>query len=235
MDFERQLSAFQSEMTKRLDELETKISIITDVSQPPLPIDSSLLATASTSSIQAIEAQPPAPEIDWDSFAKLFETNPEDAVLEVISVIRSSLARKASTRRVIEKANNQYVDQSFQRVSTQMSAIVNQMVLKNHNHLEGEIAEVIQEVDKLKDHMAHEFGEIWALIDDIRRQKAELESESSYPSMFFHGDSQRSRSVTASRRAATLPRSSPRLRGRKKPSSTAKPLAFTLHGTTLCD
>ena len=232
MDFERQLSAFQSEMTKRLDELETKISVLTDLSQTSMSLDSALLAVTSTSSLQL--EPPPNPEVDWDSFASTFQTNPEDAVLEIISHIRNSLARKASTRRVIEKANNQYVDQSFQRVSTQMSATVNQRVLKNHNQLECEIAEVIQEVDKLKDHMAHEFGEIRALIAEIRQQKQAMGADGDYSLLYYRNGTQRARSIVA-RRTSVMRSNPPLLRGRKKSTATAKALAFTIHGTTLRD
>ena len=236
MDFEKELSAFQSEMNARLDYLDVKISTMADMSAAVGPADQGTVGAAlgSASSVGACDLPPP-PEIDWDNFAELIKSNPEDAVMDIIYYIRTSLARKASTKRLIEKANCQYVDQSFQRVSTQLTALINQKVLQNHNQLESEINDVIGEVDKLRDYMAHEFGELRLLIEEIKQQKDELEREGDYPGPVYC-DSHKTKANAIKRAEASGPlrrANPPLLRMRRTVHAASKPFAFTLNGIGL--
>ena len=171
---EQQIDEFINSMNARIAEIENKAAdVIPGFSQ------GNLVRQMSISSIGTNGVIPEKQEMDWDQFNELIETNPEDAIIEMINYLRVSLERKASTKRLTEKANSSYVDSSFQRVSTQLTAMINQSILKNHNIVENEVSNIMMEIDNLKDMMSHEFDELRMMIADCKKLKETFKQKES--------------------------------------------------------
>jgi hypothetical protein len=165
------LFAMRDSMTERLNALEAQVDVIDET----LHGDEAQILGADifrqTKSLEDVDTV----QIPWGDFPDMVKERPQEAISLVIQHIRTSLSTKAMTKKLIEKANCQYVDSSFQRVSTQLTALINQRVLQNHNQLEKEINDLIHETEVLKDNMAHQFAEIRGLIQECREQKEEME------------------------------------------------------------
>ncbi|KAH0794446.1 hypothetical protein GPJ56_001739 [Histomonas meleagridis] len=213
---------FQEETNQKLDQIEAEINSYSKA----LGI-SSESSVKSTSSICS-DIGPPS-EIDWDVFSIKVQADPDAAITEIITYLRSALAQKASSRSIIEKANCKYVDSTFQRVSTQLTAYVNQKVLNNHNQLMSEINNTIHEIDLLKEHMTHEFAEIHALINECFQEKERIQRESDLnPNYLYYHERQR-HIINRNLVQNTMRRySGPLLRDRKDIKKEAKSLSFTL-------
>ena len=147
---EQQIDELTKSMNENINELESRANnILPNLAQPDIQPQLSSFSFDQTIDIS------PDEEIDWDIFKEMIDTNPEEAVLDVINYIRCSLNKKTSAKRLIEKANRQYVDNSFQRVATQQTAKINQSIIKNHNDIKTEIEKIKMEIDDLKDTITH--------------------------------------------------------------------------------
>jgi hypothetical protein len=119
----------------------------------------------------------PIPVIEslgWDEILPLFETSPQDAVSEMINYIHVRLSERVNTKRLIEKANQHYVDMSFQRLSTQLTALTNQKVLINRNDIDAQIGEFLKEIDAFRDSISHEFADIKSTIHELLREQEDV-------------------------------------------------------------
>jgi hypothetical protein len=153
----------------RLDELEEQVSMMHSNLSGQIGLSGSCLFwSQSMSSLPMLEPISPEKEMSIDEFAAQYHENAETAVLSLVTQIRTQLATRVPTRRLIEKSNAQYVDTSFQRVSTRLTALVNQKVTARHYQLESELSSVIAEIDGLRDHVVHELADIRAIIQDCK-------------------------------------------------------------------
>ncbi|OHT12280.1 hypothetical protein TRFO_17968 [Tritrichomonas foetus] len=222
---EEQIDEFLKSMNAKINDIETKACDM-------LPGFSQLGAIAnqsSFSSVGTIVDIPPPQEIDWNRFGELIESNPEDAVFDLINYLRGNLARKASTKRLIEKANSQYVDSSFQRVSTQLTAMINQSILQKHNILEAEISNILLEIEDLKDEISHEFDEIRQMIVECKKQKENTKKEDIYQTTFYQGQQRnRYRPNSSFNSSPSQSITKPMIRPRKMASTPMKNFSVTV-------
>lgn len=169
-------------------------------------------------------------EVDWDVLTLMIDNNPEEAIKQVINVIRGRLAKKANTKRIIEKANNQYIDSSFLRVSTQLTAKINQRVVNIHTKIQNDVQDIITEVDHLQDHMSQEFGEIRSLINQCYEKKEEAEREA----MFSQDQKRATSSMKRNKPNVPLIRRSntPLLRSKKSGRKANSNISLALKGST---
>ncbi|KAK8898942.1 hypothetical protein M9Y10_001234 [Tritrichomonas musculus] len=176
---EQQIDELTKSMNENINELESRANnILPNLAQPDIQPQLSSFSFDQTIDIS------PDEEIDWDIFKEMIDTNPEEAVLDVINYIRCSLNKKTSAKRLIEKANRQYVDNSFQRVATQQTAKINQSIIKNHNDIKTEIEKIKMEIDDLKDTITHEFDEIKQMIADCRKTRDDAKNEDIYQTTY---------------------------------------------------
>ena len=173
-ELEKQIEEFTHSMNFRFSDLESRLSDLIPIANSHSVIQ---LQISNMSLTQVEMPETTDDPIDWDKFSDLIQTNPEDAILDMINFLRGQLNKKASTKRLIEKANSQYVDTSFQRVSTQLTAMINQSILKNHNHLVAEISDIQLEIDDLQSTISQEFEEIKQMIADCRKTKEEVKKD----------------------------------------------------------
>ena len=183
MTLAHHLASIQEDFNRKLDELELKLINLTDTTLPPIiSIDHPLDTNQSFRSVSSIGSS------DQDNFIEQFitdlpekfNTNAEDTFSDIILIIRRNLAKKANTKRLIEKSNSQYVDLSFQRTSTQLTALVNQKIFQEHTELEEEILNISTNLDKLKEHMIYEFNQIKDTIKEIKQIKEDLIKETEF-------------------------------------------------------
>lgn len=229
---EQQIDEFTKSMNDNINELEAKaVNILPILSQNEIPVQFSTFSLDQSLDNSADE------EIDWDKFGELIETNPEEAVLDVISYLRNSLNQKTSTKRLIEKANSQYVDSSFQRVATQQTAKINQSIIKNHNDIKTEIEKIRMEIDDLKDTITHEFDEIKQMIADCRKTRDDARNgeiyQATYPQRQYQskGRYQNSSLAMLNQNKKQQIKQIQLLRPKKAQSTTQKSFSATLTNT----
>jgi len=204
------LATIQEDFNRRLDELELKLISISDSTMPNLPsFESNADSISSNHSSSSMDSplQSEFADVLMSDLPNKFESNPEEVFTDIINFVRRSLAKKASTKRLIEKANAQYVDLSFQRVSIQLTAFSNQKILQEHNNLDVEINGINSELDALKDHMESSFEEIKGMIKELVQLKEDMEQEAEMNKLLshdmgFHGRS--SHTVPLLRRGVNL-------------------------------
>jgi hypothetical protein len=160
------LASLRLSLNARLDELEQQISSI------QLQVTAQLSANPSEdiphASAVSSDSSPVVKDFTIDDFAAQYEENSEAALSALITEIRAQLSGRVHTKRLIEKSNSQYVDTSFQRVSTRMTALVNQKVMTRHYQLESELSSVIAAIDGLHDQVVHELADVRGLIQECR-------------------------------------------------------------------
>ncbi|EAY12826.1 hypothetical protein TVAG_221790 [Trichomonas vaginalis G3] len=158
------IAQIQEEFNKRLDDLELGLSSITEsISE----VDNAQINKDEIS--KKIESY----------FPETFSDEPSKAIDEVLTAIKFSLATKSNTKKLIEKANRQYVDLGFQRASTELSASLKQMVTQEEQSIEEEITRLEQKIDKLHDQMYESFKDLRCYIDEVAKFKMEKEAEQS--------------------------------------------------------
>lgn len=223
------IEEFVNEMNRQLDELDSRLATIYEEITRNTPLGetgntTSLQSSTSVSSNGSLDGA--VSSIQWDDLVDTFSISPEAAMLSLIGYSRNTLGKKSSAKKLIEKANSQYVDTSFQRVSTQLTALINQALLQNHADFETEILDVSNKLDSLKEHMTHEFAEIKNMIQEIRHQKLEMERSQAYPQFMQRQQmintasypNQRFQMNAALRRSAPLSKSrTKRKSGQQKP------------------
>lgn len=176
------LTQFVSDAIKHLDDLDTRLMSICEYTKPtPLSRGmqdefSNTQSVTSSSSLGSTDLST-VQDIMWDDFEEEFKEDPVAATEKLINFIRFHLYNRATTKKFIEKANSQYVDTSFQRVSTQLTAHVNQAYMTNHNQIEEEIMGINQQLDSMKEQMSREFTDIKNIIAEIKQQKLEQERQ----------------------------------------------------------
>jgi hypothetical protein len=116
----------------------------------------------------------PGTKFDFDVFASAYREQPDEAVQTLIYQMAEELTNRVSTKRYIEKANYQYVDNHFQRAATYLTAQVNQKVLARHHQIQSEIATLESAVDGLKDQVSRELSDMRGIIQDCRSLLIEI-------------------------------------------------------------
>lgn len=158
------IAQIQEEFNKRLDDLELGLSNITE----------------SISDLDNAQINKDETAVKKDSyFPENFPEDHSQAIDEILTGIKFSLATKSSTKKLIEKANRQYVDLGFQRASTELSASLKQMVTQEEQSIVDEINRLEEKIDNLHDQMYESFKEIRCMIDDVAKFKIEKENEQS--------------------------------------------------------
>jgi hypothetical protein len=192
-DLHDELDTFRTNFSVKLDELETRLNFLLPVLNPngtPREGNSADPSSASLASVTSVAGQDS--NFSIDDFAAMFAEKPEDAVIGLIGYISDRLSQRVNTKRFIEKANSQYVDTSFQRVSTHLTALISQKVLAHHDKIESEMAAVISEVDSLRDQIVHQLADIRNLIQECRIIIDEKEREKEFVASYL-SDQQRGR------------------------------------------
>ncbi|KAK8886486.1 hypothetical protein M9Y10_041949 [Tritrichomonas musculus] len=225
--FELHIEELTKSMNEKFSELESRANnVLPALSQSEIPSQFSNFSFDQTFDLSSDE------EIDWDRFKEMIDTNPEEAVLDVINYIRYSLNKKTSAKRLIEKANSQYVDSSFQRVATQQTAKINQSIIKNHNDIKTEIEKIKMEIDDLTDTITHEFDEIKQMIADCRKTREDVKNEDIYQSTYqSKGRLQNSSLTTFNQAKKQQLKQIQLLRPKKTINSTQKSFSATLTNT----
>lgn len=166
------LRAFEEECNKRLDEIESHLASVETQN-----LDNNL--TVSTTDIY-IDPALLEQILSSEQFKELgqetqdFETKISNIIIDSTEILK----QKASTKRMTEKANRNYVDSSFQKYSTNVSAFVNQRISEKQVSLEKEMDIIEEEIDALKERAVKEFNEIKNTIHEIKMmQQAKKEEE----------------------------------------------------------
>ena len=169
------LKEFESDCNKQLDEIEAKISQLSDKfnnssSEVISPI-------SSTSSIDQTNLNKALQELSSENLVgDAFDFN--DSMAKIISEARDGLMSKSPAKKLIEKANRKYVDSLFQRFSTEITAQVIQKVVQRQSSIEDEIDQIDKELNELKENAVKEFAEMRAAIKEIKGlQRMQIEAE----------------------------------------------------------
>ena len=159
------LKDFESDCFARLDELDERLN--------------SFLETNTTASSGHISPRSSASSFDKNNINIALQEISSDhlnqdcfsfneSIAHIISDARESLFNKATTKKLIEKANLKYVDSSFQRFSAEITAQMTQKVSQKHQQLEEEIDQIDRELTELKEKAIKEFAELRSSIKEIQ-------------------------------------------------------------------
>lgn len=158
------IAQIQEDFNKRLDDLELGLE---NVSESISELDSEQLNKNEINDQKG------------NFFPETFSDDPNKAIDEIITGIKISNSKKSSAKKLIEKANRQYVDLGFQRASTELSACLKQMVTQEEQSIEDEINRLDEKISNLHDHMKESFKELRQMIVEVAKFKAEKEAEQS--------------------------------------------------------
>ncbi|EAX90264.1 hypothetical protein TVAG_099500 [Trichomonas vaginalis G3] len=156
------IAQIQEDFNKRLDDLELGLE---NVSESISELDSEQLNKNEINDQKG------------NFFPETFSDDPNKAIDEIITGIKISNSKKSSAKKLIEKANRQYVDLGFQRASTELSACLKQMVTQEEQSIEDEINRLDEKISNLHDHMKESFKELRQMIVEVAKFKAEKEAE----------------------------------------------------------
>ena len=162
------LREFESDCITRLDTLEDQVNnLMEQYSEIPSErlsqhsSSSSLDKTLINNALQEMSSE----NLTHDTF------NFNDSMAGIISDARETLFSKATTKKLIEKANLKYVDSSFQRFSTEITAQMTQKAIQKHQSIEETIDQIDKELTDLKERATKEFAELRAAIKEIKEVK----------------------------------------------------------------
>ena len=166
------IATIQEDFNKQLDDLELRLINLADNSQNYEKMSSRNQDADSKS------ATPSAAQTARSEYAAADEEEDSPLTIDrIIFLVRKKLAKKASAKRLIEKANSMYVDLNFQKTSTQLTTQLYQKIQQEESAVDEEINRISDKVDKLKDKMTTEFAEIRRMIDEIARLKMEKQAQ----------------------------------------------------------
>ena len=166
------IATIQEDFNKQLDDLELRLISIAENNQnyekTSSRIPDSDMKSATPSAVQTARSE----YVPCDE-----EEDTPVNIDQIIFIVRKKLARKASAKRLIEKANSMYVDLNFQKTSTQLTTQLYQKIQQEESAVDDEINRIDEKVDKLADKMQQDFAEIRRMIDEITRLKMEKQAQ----------------------------------------------------------
>jgi hypothetical protein len=185
-ELQQHVASLRSALTARLDELDEQLRAI-EGSAYVAASPSSLDEIPSNLSQDLLQLSKP---FSVDDFVSQYYDNSELALTRMIAQLRGELRGCVHTKRLIEKSNLQYVDMSFQKASTRLTALINQKVTARHHQIESELSVVMSEIDSTRELMVKELAGLRVLIQDCRSTVEEIKREKEFVAL---GTQQRSR------------------------------------------
>lgn len=173
------LTKFETECNNRLDELDIDVDTLlgkASATRSSIANTSSNSSCSSIASLEMLNLESARQNSDLAIISdEEFDFN--RSINQLIMNIRNDLKTKSSTRRLIGKVNQKFVDSSLQRFSSQVTAMVNQQVNQKHSELEEKIKQIETEIDNLKEQAQKEFAELRAAIKDIQQLQEKSTNE----------------------------------------------------------